>query len=78
MTRLEKVIASTRPTDSPPVLQPMSMPGLPLEPEQTMEIYPRHSIMSVLKEEATADRCDNRQGFYLLLFDAFLLTSGFT
>ena len=46
--------------------------------QKTMEIDPQHSIMTELKEKATADKSDKTvKGLIWLLFDTSLLTSGF-
>merc|ERR1719407_414262 len=46
--------------------------------KKTMEINPNHSIMSELKQKATADKSDKTvKDLIWLLFDTSLLTSGF-
>merc|ERR1712225_122289 len=46
--------------------------------KKTMEINPSHSIMSELKQKATADKSDKTvKDLIWLLFDTSLLTSGF-
>merc|ERR1712174_110155 len=46
--------------------------------EKTMEVNPKHSIMSELKKKAAADKSDKTvKDLIWLLFDASLLTSGF-
>merc|ERR1712185_508618 len=46
--------------------------------KKTMEINPKHSIMSELKKKATADKSDKTvKDLIWLLFDTSLLTSGF-
>ena len=46
--------------------------------KKTMEINPKHSIMSELKKKATADKIDKTvRDLIWLLFDTSLLTSGF-
>ena len=45
---------------------------------KTMEVNPKHSIMSVLKKKAAADKSDKTvKDLIWLLFDTSLLTSGF-
>merc|ERR1712086_1229470 len=47
--------------------------------KKTMEINPKHSIMSELKKKASADKSDKTvKDLIWLLFDTSLLTSGFT
>merc|ERR1712006_58357 len=47
--------------------------------KKTMEINPNHAIMSELKAKATADKSDKTvKDLIWLLFDASLLTSGFS
>merc|ERR1712134_250373 len=46
--------------------------------KKTMEVNPKHSIMTELKKKATADKSDKTVKVLIwLLFDASLLTSGF-
>merc|ERR1712072_945453 len=46
--------------------------------KKTMEYNPNHSIMSELKQKATADKSDKTvKDLIWLLFDTSLLTSGF-
>merc|ERR1712070_857195 len=46
--------------------------------KKTMEVNPKHSIMSELKKKATADKSDKTvKDLIWLLFDTSLLTSGF-
>merc|ERR1712159_527262 len=46
--------------------------------KKTMEINPNHSIMSELKQKASADKSDKTvKDLSWLLFDTSLLTSGF-
>jgi molecular chaperone HtpG len=46
--------------------------------KKTMEINPKHSIMTELKKKATADKSDKTvKDLIWLLFDTSLLTSGF-
>ena len=46
--------------------------------KKTMEINPKHSIMSELKKKAAADKSDKTvKDLIWLLFDTSLLTSGF-
>jgi molecular chaperone HtpG len=46
--------------------------------KKTMEVNPKHSIMSELKEKASADKSDKTvKDLIWLLFDTSLLTSGF-
>merc|ERR1711959_566161 len=46
--------------------------------KKTMEINPNHSIMSELKQKASADKSDKTvKDLIWLLFDTSLLTSGF-
>merc|ERR1712078_590068 len=47
--------------------------------KKTMEINPNHSIMSELKQKASADKSDKTvKDLIWLLFDTSLLTSGFS
>merc|ERR1719261_201435 len=47
--------------------------------KKTMEINPKHSIMTELKKKASADKSDKTvKDLIWLLFDTSLLTSGFT
>merc|ERR1712086_177543 len=47
--------------------------------KKTMEVNPKHSIMSELKKKASADKSDKTvKDLIWLLFDTSLLTSGFT
>ena len=46
--------------------------------KKTMEVNPKHSIMSELKKKAAADKSDKTvKDLIWLLFDTSLLTSGF-
>merc|ERR1712169_63168 len=46
--------------------------------KKTMEVNPKHSIMTELKKKAAADRSDKTvKDLIWLLFDTSLLTSGF-
>merc|ERR1712226_1449406 len=46
--------------------------------KKTMEVNPKHSIMSELKKKASADKSDKTvKDLIWLLFDTSLLTSGF-
>merc|ERR1711957_872726 len=47
--------------------------------KKTMEVNPKHSIMSELKKKASADKSDKTvKDLIWLLFDTSLITSGFT
>merc|ERR1711879_326527 len=47
--------------------------------KKTMEVNPKHSIMSELKKKAAADKSDKTvKDLIWLLFDTSLLTSGFS
>merc|ERR1712194_523885 len=45
--------------------------------KKTMEVNPKHSIMSELKKKASADKSDKTVKDLIWLFDTSLLTSGF-
>merc|ERR1719323_2278114 len=46
--------------------------------KKTMEVNPKHSIMTELKKKASADKSDKTvKDLIWLLFDTSLLTSGF-
>merc|ERR1712094_152961 len=46
---------------------------------KTMEVNPKHSIMTELKKKAAADKSDKTvKDLILLLYDTSLLTSGFS
>jgi len=95
--KVEKVMVSTRISESPCVLvtsehgwssnmerimkaqalRDSSMSSYMVS-KKTMELNPNHSIMSELKQKATADKSDKTvKDLIWLLFDTSLLTSGF-
>merc|ERR1711908_167862 len=50
-----------------------------MQSKKTMEVNPKHSIMSELKKKASADKSDKTvKDLIWLLFDTSLLTSGFS
>jgi len=79
--KVEKVIISFRMFDSPCVLTTSeygwSMTSYMVS-KKTMEVNPKHSIMTELRKKAAADKSDKTvKDLIWLLFDTSLLTSGF-
>merc|ERR1712088_1056633 len=71
--KVEKVLISSRMADSPCVRTTSYMVS-----KKTMEVNPKHSIMTELKKKAAADKSDKTvKDLIWLLFDTSLLTSGF-
>merc|ERR1712185_447337 len=71
--KVEKVMVSSRIVDSPCVLTTSEYGW-----SETMEVNPKHSIMTELKKKAAADKSDKTvKDLIWLLFDPSLLTSGF-
>merc|ERR1712194_573049 len=77
--KVEKVLVSSRLADSPCVLTTSEYGwSAYMVSKKTMEVNPKHSIMSELKKKASADESDKTvKDLIWLLFDTSLLTSGF-
>ena len=85
---VEKVVASSRMADSPCVLTTSEWSANMalrdnsktsyLVSKKTMEVTPKLSIVTELKKKAAVDKSDSTvKDLIWLLFDTFLLTSGF-
>merc|ERR1712188_131322 len=77
--KVEKVLVSSRIVDSPCVLTTSEYGwSAYMDSKKTMEVNPKHSIMTELKKKAAADKSDKTvKDLIWLLFDTSLLTSGF-
>merc|ERR1712130_50691 len=77
--KVEKVVVSGRMADSPCVLTTSEYGwSANMVSKKTMEINPKHSIMTELRKKAAADKSDKTvKDLIWLLFDTSLLTSGF-